>query len=185
MLDGTREGASVYILEWFIPQMLTHLLTHSPVSPVGSSSAFSSVDLTNPRLQCDSVILPTCHMTELDLDGNACCEFELQHGVCLINSSWTLCSWTEEPRTEGGGKQAAEGVDGGAAEVRGAGLLPALLWWGKDFGSSSGSSSYGIFICKMRTLNGEITVLLFNDPILAILVVIENMNPNPSFLIHK
>lgn len=35
----------------------------------------------------------------------------------------------------------------------------------------------------MRTLNGEITVLLFNDPILAILVVIENMNPNPSFLI--
>lgn len=127
MLDGTREEASVYILGWFIAQMLTHSLTHSPLSSVGSSSAFSSVDLTNPHLQCDSVILPTCHMTELDLDGHACREFELQHGVCLINSSWTLCSCTEEHGTEGGGKQAAEGVDGGAARVRGPGLLSALL----------------------------------------------------------
>lgn len=56
---------------------------------------------------------------------------------------------------------------------------------GRDFGGSSGSSSYGIFICKMRTLNREITVLLFNDQILAILVVEANMNPNPSFLVHK
>lgn len=47
----------------------------------------SSVDLTNPHWQCDSVILPTCHMKELDLNGLACREFELQHGVFLTNLS--------------------------------------------------------------------------------------------------
>lgn len=45
----------------------------------------SRVDLTNPWLQCDSVILPTCHMKELDLDGPACLEFELWHGMFLLN----------------------------------------------------------------------------------------------------
>lgn len=175
MLDGTREGLVHVSLGGWQHECW---LTHSPVSPVGNSSAFSSMDLTNPRLQCDSVTLPTCHMTELDLDGHACREFELQHGVCLINFGWTLCSWAEEPGTESGGVQAAEGVDGGAAGVKGPGLFSALLWWGRDFGSSSGSSSYGIFICKMRTWSREITELLFNDPILAILIVEANMNLN-------
>ena len=76
-------------------------LIHSPVSLVVGSSAFSTVDLTNLQLQCDSIILPTCHMKELDLDGLACHEFELQHGVCLIILSWTFCSWAEKPGIRG------------------------------------------------------------------------------------
>lgn len=55
--------------------------------PSGGERTFSSVDLTNPWLQCDPVILPTCHLKELDLDGLACHEFELPYGVFLINLS--------------------------------------------------------------------------------------------------
>lgn len=55
--------------------------------PSGGERTFSSVDLTNPWLQCDPVILPTCHLKELELDGLACHEFELPYGVFLINLS--------------------------------------------------------------------------------------------------
>lgn len=56
-----------------------------PDSLVGGVLPSSRVDLTNPWLQCDSVILPTCHMKELDLDGPACLGLELQHGMFLLN----------------------------------------------------------------------------------------------------
>lgn len=37
------------------------------------------------RAWIDPVILPTCHMRALDLDGPACLEFELRRGMSLLN----------------------------------------------------------------------------------------------------
>lgn len=63
----------------------THPSADSLLRNQSGRGSSPGVDLLNPQLQCDPVILPTCHLRALHLDGPACLEFEPQRGMSLLN----------------------------------------------------------------------------------------------------
>lgn len=105
MIGGTREGRVLVAEHWLLcmpwgstPQMLTHSVIHQP-----SCGEFCLIPVWISQIPSCSVIilLPTCHMKELNLGGLACHEFELQLGVCLINLTHGQLDSVSEPGTGG------------------------------------------------------------------------------------